>query len=237
MRQHRRKRGLHPARSLIAGMLQPYASESRALSPYQRTRGALATVAGLAIVYDVLTPAPVGTPARRERVARGACARYLATHPYVVAMIEHDRTRTLADTTSGTLRLEEDALGLAFELDLIPGDLARQVDMDVRAARLWGCSFGFLATTTRARLDVLPGGEQVRTVLEVQPHEITLTGRPAYSQTKLRFAPGAYGFGPEVDARRVSLLAQFAAQARNADGGADARRRRKLADLEQSLGL
>jgi len=218
-------------------MLQAYTSESRALSPYLRTRGALATVAGLAIVYDVLTPAPVGTPARRERVARGACARYLATHPYVVAMIEHDRTRTIADTTSGTLRLVEDALGLAFELDLIPGDLARQVDMDVRSARLWGMSFGFAAATTRARVDTLPTGELVRTVLELQPHEITLTRNPAFPQTRIRFAPGGYGIGPDVNARRTSTLALLAAQARNAGGGADAARRRRLADLERSLGL
>ena len=218
-------------------MLLLYASESRALSPYLRTRGALATVAGLAIVYDVLTPAPVGTPARRERVARGACARFLATRPEVRALVEHDHRRTLGDTTSGTLRLAEDATGLHFELDLVPSDLAHQVDMDVRAARLWGCSFGFTSTSTRVRMDTLPTGELVRTVLEVQPHEITITRNPAFPQTRLRFAPGGYGFGLDAHARRTSLLLQLDAQARNAGGGEDAVRRRRLAELERSLGL
>jgi len=47
--------------------------------------------------------------------------------------------------------------------------------------------------------------------------------------------PGGYGLGPDVHARRVSLLRQFDARARNAGAGEDAVRRRRLAELERSL--
>lgn len=86
-----------------------------------------------------------GTEARigrfSETIRAGAFAGSLKSD--VVALVDHDATRVLARTKSGTLRLSEDTRGLAFDLDVPDTTLGR--DMLALAARgdLGGMSFGF----------------------------------------------------------------------------------------------
>lgn len=77
----------------------------------------------------------------RERIAPGAFRASLGGD--VLALVDHDPTRLLARTSTGTLRLEEDRDGLAFELDVPDTTLGRDVLAMAERGDLGGMSFGF----------------------------------------------------------------------------------------------
>lgn len=91
------------------------------------------------------TEARIG-PGLVETIAPGAFAASLATRRDVLALVDHDPARVLARTRSGTLRLSEDARGLAFDLDLPDTQAARDVLALAERGDLGGMSFGFHAT-------------------------------------------------------------------------------------------
>jgi HK97 family phage prohead protease len=113
----------------------------------------------------------------REVVLPGAFKSSLGRD--VLALVDHDPTKLLARSKSGTLRLEEDERGLRFELDLPDTSLANDVLALVKRGDLGGCSFGF---------HVAPGGERWqgkrRELRSVVLHEISLVSAwPAYQGT------------------------------------------------------
>lgn len=121
-----------------------------------------------------------------ETIAPGAFASSLSGD--VLALLDHDAGKVLGRTRSGTLKLQEDAKGLAFDLEL--PDTQAGADVLALATRgdLGGMSFGFT---------VKPGGEswqgERRTLKQVQLHEISIvSAHPAYPATEiaLRAMPG-----------------------------------------------
>lgn len=89
-------------------------------------------------------PAPIGGPGGFvEEVRAGAFRASLAGKGDVLALVDHDPGRLLARTSSGTLRLHEDAAGLAFELDVPDTQLGRDVLALAERRDLGGMSFGF----------------------------------------------------------------------------------------------
>ncbi|MBK1660748.1 HK97 family phage prohead protease [Paracraurococcus ruber] len=80
-----------------------------------------------------------------EVVRPGAFTRSLASHRDVLALVDHDLTRLLARSGSGTLRLSEDTRGLAFALDLPDTQLGRDMLALAERRDLGGMSFGFVA--------------------------------------------------------------------------------------------
>jgi HK97 family phage prohead protease len=102
------------------------------------------TIAGYAARYGVLSgPIPSGTSFFRERIERGAFKRILSTVPDVVCLFNHKDDAVLGRTTAGTLRLREDATGLAFECDLPDTQCGRDTYESVQRGDLRGCSFAF----------------------------------------------------------------------------------------------
>ena len=82
-----------------------------------------------------------------ETISPGAFRSTLARPDNdVLALVDHDMSRLLARTGSGTLRLEEDARGLAFDLDLPETSLGRDVLALAERRDLGGMSFGFRVT-------------------------------------------------------------------------------------------
>src|SRR5947208_557985 len=79
----------------------------------------------------------------REVINSGAFARVLRTNPDTVALINHNANLVLGRTTSGTLRLRSDAVGLAFDLDLPNTSYANDLYASVQRGDISGCSFGF----------------------------------------------------------------------------------------------
>lgn len=134
-----------------------------------------------------------------ERIAPGAFRSTLADGHDVLCLVDHDTSRVLARTKSGTLRLKEDARGLAFELDVPDTSAGRDVLALATRGDLGGCSFGFT---------VPDGGDSwqgdKRELRNVILHEISIVqAHPAYPQTSVQARSRQQR--TEAD-RRIALL-------------------------------
>lgn len=114
-----------------------------------------------------------------EVIARGAFRSALAGD--ILALADHDPSKVLGRTKSNTLRLTEDAKGLAFSLDLPDTAAGRDVIALAERGDLGGMSFGFR---------VPPGGDswtgERRTLRTIDLREISIVSSwPAYPDTEL----------------------------------------------------
>jgi uncharacterized protein len=130
-----------------------------------------------------------------ETIAPGAFQRSLTgdlLKPVdVLALVDHDPSRVLARTKSGTLRLNEDSKGLAFDLDVPDTSHGRDVLALAERNDLGGMSFGFT---------VPDGGDdwrgKKRELRQVNLHEISIVQSwPAYDGT-IVYARSAIGRPP-----------------------------------------
>jgi HK97 family phage prohead protease len=96
------------------------------------------------------TVAPFNTPTRigsfTEEIAPGAFRNSLAAGSDIVALQDHDASKLLGRTRSGSLRLSEDSGGLTFALDLPMTTAANDLLELVRTGNCGGMSFGFVPT-------------------------------------------------------------------------------------------
>lgn len=116
-----------------------------------------------------------------ETIAPGAFAASLAGAGDILALVDHDQTRVLGRTRTGTLALREDARGLAFKIDLPETTAARDVLALAERGDLGGASFGF---------KVPPGGDRWtgkrRELRTVNLMEISVVSAwPAYEGTSV----------------------------------------------------
>ena len=134
-------------------------------------------LAGYAATFG--TPAPIGS--FTETIRAGAFrASLLRPGADVLALVDHDPTRLLARTGSGTLRLTEDARGLAFELDVPPTTLGADVLALAERGDLGGMSFGFRVTD-----EAWPAADR-RELRAVDLVEVSVVQAfPAYSDTSV----------------------------------------------------
>ncbi|HWX49664.1 MAG TPA: HK97 family phage prohead protease [Roseomonas sp.] len=124
----------------------------------------------------------------RETIRAGAFRASLAARSDILALLDHDPTRLLARTGSGTLRLEEDARGLRFEIDVPDTQLGRDVLALAERRDLGGMSFGF-----RVKDEAWPARDQ-RELRAVELVEISVVHSfPAYSQTSISARARAMG--------------------------------------------
>ncbi|MDJ1009598.1 MAG: HK97 family phage prohead protease [Paracoccaceae bacterium] len=91
--------------------------------------------------------APYGVEIRigttRERIAPGAFAATIADGHDILALADHDPRKVLARTKAGTLRLNDTAEALTFDLDLPDTPTAAEVRGLAAAGNLGGVSVGF----------------------------------------------------------------------------------------------
>ena len=118
-----------------------------------------------------------------ERIAPGAFKRSLAENSDVVALWSHDASKPAARTPN-TLRLSEDANGLAVEIDLIDTTTNRDLLANIRAGIVDSMSFGFVPVKTKweERKDA---DADIRTLVDVDLHEVSAVVWPAYPDTSL----------------------------------------------------
>ncbi|MCD2183497.1 HK97 family phage prohead protease [Rhizobium sp. GN54] len=133
-----------------------------------------------------------------ETIAPGAFREALAGD--ILALLDHDLSRVLGRTKSGTLRLTEDGRGLAFSLDLPDTSAGRDVLALAERGDLGGMSFGFT---------VPKGGESWqgdrRTLRTVALKEISVVSAwPAYPDTEI--ALRALRNGSNAERRRRALI-------------------------------
>lgn len=99
----------------------------------------------------------------------------------VLALVDHDTSKLLARTKSGSLRLAEDSRGLHFDIDLPDTSLGRDVLALAERGDLGGASFAFTVPT---------GGERwtgrSRELVRVNLQEISVVSAwPAYEGTSV----------------------------------------------------
>lgn len=125
--------------------------------------------------------APYGTQTRindfRELIAAGAFTRTLSEQRDVLCLADHDATRVLGRTKSGTLALRETTQGLEYTLSLPDTSVGNDIRELAQRGDIGGVSMGF-----RAVRDSWEG--DLRTLHEVELHEISIvSAHPAYADT------------------------------------------------------
>lgn len=117
-----------------------------------------------------------------ERILPGAFAKSLKSRKRDIrAYVNHDSNMVLASTRSGTLRLEEDNIGLRAEFTMPDTTYARDLSALLRDKIVSKMSFGF--TVPRGG-DSWSEDGRTRELREVALHEVSVvTGFPAYEGT------------------------------------------------------
>ncbi|TPM58986.1 HK97 family phage prohead protease [Mesorhizobium sp. B2-2-4] len=115
-----------------------------------------------------------------ERIAPGAFSKAIGGD--ILALYDHDMGRVLGRTRSKTLRLYEDAKGLAVEIDVPDTSDGNDLWTLVERGDVSGMSFAFRAT--KQEWDDT-GDLPKRTVIEAELYEVTATANPAYPDTTL----------------------------------------------------
>jgi uncharacterized protein len=150
------------------------------------------------------TPARIGDRFT-ETIAPGAFAASLRANSDVLAFVDHDPARVLARTKSGTLRLSEDAQGLAFDLDVPDTAAGRDVLALAERGDVGGMSFGF----------TVPNGGDAwsndrRELRTVNLIEISVVlAWPAYPSTEVHARAKSAGQDIDDMRRRALLLASI----------------------------
>lgn len=117
----------------------------------------------------------------KEVLARGAFSKTLQSAD-VRAYFSHDRGRVLGRSSAGTLRLSEDAKGLAVEIDLPDTTDGRDVRELVARGDITGMSFGFMVARQEWDETTDP---PTRTIHEVHLSEVSVVSEPAYDGTSI----------------------------------------------------
>jgi HK97 family phage prohead protease len=112
-----------------------------------------------------------------EIIRPGAFTDSLRTNTEVLANVNHDPGRTYAKRSDGSLLLQQDPVGLYASCWLPEDDLGDAVLADVKAGRLDSTSFRF-----NREVDNWQG--DTREIVSLALHDVTLTARPAYPQTR-----------------------------------------------------
>ena len=79
----------------------------------------------------------------RETIAPGAFTRSLSEGRDILALVDHDTSRVLGRTRTGTLELRETERGLEYRLNLPDTTAGRDLRELAKRGDLGGVSFGF----------------------------------------------------------------------------------------------
>jgi HK97 family phage prohead protease len=114
-----------------------------------------------------------------ERIAPGAFAAAIGRDD-VRALFNHDPNYVLGRTSAGTLRLSEDARGLAYSIDPPDTQAGRDVSALIARGDVQGSSFSFeIEEESWDRSGALP----LRTIMRAKLHDVGPVTFPAYEQT------------------------------------------------------
>lgn len=162
------------------------------------------TLAGRAAVFGQLAE----IRGAWEAIAPTAFTEALGRGDDVVALRDHNPELLLGRTANGTLRLDTDDDGLAFEVDLPDTSYAHDVKRLVAGGYLRGASFGFLPG--RDEMGRGPDGRQLRTHTSIKRLlDVSVVATPAYDGTTVTLR--AYE-PPTLDNRTRLILARHRAR-------------------------
>jgi len=168
------------------------------------------TLVGHAALFDVLS---VDLGGYREKIRLGAFAKSLKRGDDVAALIEHTTgIMVLGRTTAGTLKLEEDHTGLRAEIALPDTNAGRDLITLIGRGDISQMSFAF--TVRKQEWSEPKGGDPIRTLLEVDLHDVSPVVFPAYTNTTVGIRAltqwrngGGKHVGSELEFQRRRLAA------------------------------
>src|SRR5665213_2218682 len=114
----------------------------------------------------------------REKLLPGCFAKSLRTNP-VSCLFNHLDDKLLGRTESGTLRVQEDAKGLRFDVTLPDTTYANDLVALLERGDAFECSFGFAVPTGGDAWTEMPDGTLLRTITEAILFEGSILVSPA----------------------------------------------------------
>ena len=120
-----------------------------------------------------------------EICSPGMFTRTLQESPSVLMLRDHNASQLLGRTTAGTLVLTQDSKGLAFVVTLPKTAIAADTVENIRAGNLDSCSFGFNVPDGGDKWTSTPDGAVLRTLLDVNLAEVSITSFAAYPATSV----------------------------------------------------
>lgn len=154
-------------------------------------------LSGYAAVFNQPTSRQRDYPGT-ETIAREAFDGVLGDD--VLALVDHDYSKVLGRSTSGTLRLATDDYGLRCEIDLPDTQLGRDVRVLVARGDLNGMSFGFRPGV----VERTSGGVVHRSFAGLG--DVSIVSRPAYDGTTVSARNAA---GRSLQAQLASIRAKL----------------------------
>lgn len=109
-----------------------------------------------------------------EVVKRGAFTRSITCGKEIPLLLEHDEKRQLA-STSNSLTLKEDQIGLRFDAEIRDKDVYEKV----KSKQINNCSFGFIPV--EEEFEVVDSVREKRYLKDLELLEISLVENPAYA--------------------------------------------------------
>jgi HK97 family phage prohead protease len=136
-------------------------------------------ISGYAAVFDKLSEDMGGW---REKIAKGAFTKTLASDDDIRALIDHDSSLILGRKKANTLSLREDDKGLFVEI--VPPDttVGRDILVSIRRGDITGMSFGFNTISDSWNME---NGVNIRTLTETKLFDVSPVTYPAYPDTSV----------------------------------------------------
>ena len=125
-----------------------------------------------------------------ERIMPGAFDEALKRPDDVRCLFNHDASSILGRSTSGTLTLTVDAIGLRFSCELSDDEDGRSIASKVGRGDVSGCSFGFIADKVVWREE---GELTYREIESVRLYDVGPVTYPAYKGTDVSLAKRSLG--------------------------------------------
>lgn len=177
---------------------------------------------GYAAVFNSRTA--IGNPLRwgfYEEIAPGAFSKTL-TEGDARMLIDHDSYYVVSRASAGTLRLAQDARGLAVDADLDTGlSYVSDLKRNVSNGNITGMSFGFYVVKddwATEQVETKDGDSvevEVRRILEVRLIEVSAVTFPAYEDTEAELASVASALVQRGDAGAIERRAAYRPELRD----------------------
>ncbi len=155
-------------------------------------------VSGYAAVFNSPTLLWEGL---QETIAPGAFSRALGNSD-IRCLFDHDWSKVLGRTKSGTLRLEEDDHGLRFEVELPNTTVASDLTASMARGDINQCSFGFVPTEETWDYNSDP---VQRTITEVELFEVSIVSLPAYQDTEAALSRSKQDVQQDIKTRKALI--------------------------------
>lgn len=114
-----------------------------------------------------------------EIIAPGAFDECLAGNPDIVGLFNHKMDYVLGRTSSGTMSVSVDAVGLQYSIDPPDTQVARDLMVSMRRNDIRGSSFGFYCLDDTWDLDPITDS-LIRTITKAAVFDCSVVTDPAY---------------------------------------------------------